>query len=86
MYGRELLGVNRVERAEQIQFAVGIGRRVAQNRHLNVHPGTMKTRIPRICTNKLHPLNTPKTLNMPRHPAQNGLGSRAAMGQAWPPG
>jgi hypothetical protein len=59
MYGRELLRVNCVERPEQIQFAVVIGRRVAQNCHLNVHPGTSKAQIPRIGTNLFCPVIPP---------------------------
>jgi hypothetical protein len=38
MYGRELLGIDRIEGPQQIQLAVVIRRRVAQNCHLNVHP------------------------------------------------
>jgi hypothetical protein len=51
-----LLRVNRVKSAQQIQLAIVIRCRVAQNCYLNVHPATIKTHIPRIGTNKLHPL------------------------------
>jgi hypothetical protein len=59
MYGRELLRVNRVEGPQQIQLAIVIRCCVAQNCHLNVHPAAMKAQIPRLGTNKLHPLKTP---------------------------
>jgi uncharacterized zinc-type alcohol dehydrogenase-like protein len=37
MHGRHLRRVNRVERAEEVQLAVVVRRRVAEHRHLNVH-------------------------------------------------
>src|ERR1039458_7584037 len=56
MYRRELLRINRVKSAQQIQLAIVIRCRVAQNCYLNVHPATIKTHIPRIGTKKFHPL------------------------------
>ena len=50
MHRGKLLGVNRVEGPQQVELAVVIRRRIAQNRHLNVHPQTMKPRISRRCT------------------------------------
>ena len=38
MNGGELLGVNGVEGAQQVQFPVVVGCRVAENGHLNIHP------------------------------------------------
>ena len=52
MHGGQLRRVDRVERAEQVQLAVVLGRRVAKNGHLNVH-AEIKTRISRIGTNLL---------------------------------
>ncbi len=51
MNRRELLRVDRVECPQQVELAVVIRRRVAQNRHLNIHPAMIKTRAPRISTN-----------------------------------
>ena len=42
MHGGQLLGVNGVEGAEQIQLAIVIRGRIAQHRNLNVHPGTIR--------------------------------------------
>src|ERR1039458_2508824 len=50
MHGGQLRRVNRVERAEEIELAVVLGRGIAEDRHLNVHAG-IKTRISRIGTN-----------------------------------
>ena len=50
MRGRDLLGDNGIESAQQVELAVVIGRRVAKHRHLNVHT-QIKTRITRIGTN-----------------------------------
>jgi hypothetical protein len=50
MHGGQLWREDRVERAEQVQFAVVLGRRVAEHRHLNVH-GEIKTGIPENGTN-----------------------------------
>ena len=46
----QLLGVDGVECPQQVQLAIVIRRRVAQHCHLNVHPATMKTQVPRIRT------------------------------------
>ena len=50
MDGGELRRVDRVERAEQVELAVVLGRRVAEDGHLDVH-GKIKPRILRIGTN-----------------------------------
>jgi PadR family transcriptional regulator PadR len=49
MHGGQLRRVNRVERPEEIQFAVIVRRGVAEDGHLNVHAG-IKPRISRIGT------------------------------------
>lgn len=50
MDGGHLAGINRVERAQQIELAVVIGGGVAQDSNLNVH-AQIKTRISAIGTN-----------------------------------
>src|SRR5882672_377074 len=42
MHGRELLGSNGIECAEEIEFEVLISRRIAQDCHLNVHEKTLE--------------------------------------------
>src|SRR6516225_2222242 len=37
MNGRKLLGVNRIKSPKQVKLAVIIGRRVAEDSHLNIH-------------------------------------------------
>ena len=45
MNSGELLGVDCVKCAQEVQLTVIIGRRVAQNRHLNVHGATVMGRM-----------------------------------------
>ena len=47
----ELLRVNGVERPQQVQLAIVIGRSVAQNGYLNIHPAPIKPRMARLRTN-----------------------------------
>jgi hypothetical protein len=47
----KLLGVNGVERPQQVQLAIVIGRSVAKDGHLNIHPPPIKPQMARFRTN-----------------------------------